>query len=248
MTITQNPMPVPMVGVKRLGNPALEAGGPYPVLYGGRGIQARLGSAQGGPYPVLYGGRGVQMRLGRGAFAPSVLYGVYAHQAYGFGRHRYARRGRGVGGYPSRMSSYARLSGVAECTGDPNACLTAWASGTRGLSGYPRLGAVSVPARVSYMATRLGQSLWDDVTSLFTPVPGGGSVTVDGTTQYVNSSGQDQSTPDPTAGSSNPLDIASNDATGLATAAVSGIATSIPWWGWALLAAGGGLLAYKVLK
>lgn len=70
-----------------------------------------------------------------------------------------------------------------------------------GSTRYPR------PLRSVGRAARLGQSTWDQFLGELGlgPTAGGGSVTTNGTTQYVNAEGEDQSTPDPNAGSYNPL-------------------------------------------
>lgn len=119
----------------------------------------------------------------------------------------------------------------------------------------PALRRRALAARVNGYARstpRLGQSLFSDIGSLFTPNPGGGSVTVDGTTTYVNSAGQDQATEDPNAGASiftDPLGVISEDVQGVA-ASTPGLdlfvsnpqsPTKAPLPGWLLPVAGVGV-------
>lgn len=87
--------------------------------------------------------------------------------------------------------------------------------------------------------------LWDDLVTLVSPVPGGGSVTdSSGQTTYVDSSGNPTSDPNQAGGQSffSPAGL-EYTASGVATAAeqtVTEAATSffssIPWWGWAIAA------------
>jgi hypothetical protein len=131
--------------------------------------------------------------------------------------------------------------------------------------------AATLQARVSgysrSSSSGLGQSLVDDIGSLFAPNPGGGSVTVDGTTTYVNSAGSDQATVDPNAGATlnpfssdpgthfDPLGVLSEDVQGVA-ASTPGLdlfvsnpqsPTKAPLPGW-LLPVGAGVAGLLVLK
>jgi hypothetical protein len=106
---------------------------------------------------------------------------------------------------------------------------------------------------------RLGQSIFDDLssdlTTVLSPTPGGGFETTGSTdpnAAYVNASGNDQSTPDPSAGSDNPLAILFNDVAPGATTAVATAANNaanalkgIPSWVWW---AGGGAALLAVLS
>lgn len=224
------------------------------VIYGGRDLS---GQGLGRAGRTRYAGRSAAAASRTGtppgqtvrptylmphAFAPSVLYG--ARNFFGQGMGRYGRR--------------VRLAGIERFA--PSVLYGAYTVQAQGMGRYRplnralpgRMGCCGAPSRYGgYPVKRLGQNIFSDIGSLFTPTPGGGSVTVDGQTQYVNAQGVDQSTVDPAAGQSlmtNPGAVLGYDASGLATAAASGLASSIPWWGWGLLVLGGGALAYKVLK
>jgi len=103
----------------------------------------------------------------------------------------------------------------------------------------------------------MGQSFWSDVTSLFSPTPGGGYV-VTGTNSdgsqnvnYTDSSGNPQTMTVP-AGASVDQSVQAQipstvayDTTGLATAAASTITSpfaSIPSWVWLVVGVGGLML------
>lgn len=153
------------------------------------------------------------------------------------------------------VRGYPRVRGIAPI---------AYLPSTMAVAPALRRRAATLQARVSGYgrspSSHLGQSLVDDIGSLFTPNPGGGSVTVDGTTSYVNSAGLDQSTVDPNAGASifsDPLAVISEDVQGVA-ASTPGLdlfvsnpqsPTKAPLPGWLLPVGLGaaGLLALKFL-
>jgi hypothetical protein len=217
------PMPLPRVGLKRLGqNPVVE----IPYFSGAWPRRPGLGNARA-PY---YGATRLSGRLGAGSEVYAAPNGPYiAPQMFPRSPHHPPYYGS-YGGFliQAGLGRYGRMQ--------------AQPSPVRRMRGYARLGSCGGYPK------RLGQNWWNDLTSLFTPVPGGGSGTVHGQTTYVDSSGNPSATYDPVAGSSNPLTIAANDASGLASAAVSSIGSALPWWGWALIVGGGGLLVYRGLK
>jgi hypothetical protein len=206
--ISLAPMPTPVV---RLGN-----GAPYPVFTAGRRFQtAGMGEA---PYPVFTAGRRFQT-AGMGA---SPGYAPYPVVTAG---RRFQTAGMG------NSPAYAPYPIVTAGRRFQTAGMGRHRGSRRRVGGYPRMGCCAGYPRFGSYKRRLGQNLWDDLTSLFTPNPGGGSVTVNGATTYVNSQGQDQSTPDPNAGASlltDPGAVFSEDASGLASAATSTLASS-PW-------------------
>lgn len=139
------------------------------------------------------------------------------------------------------------------------------------LRAYPRMGnpmprMIVAPAQQLAYARRARMNgyarstprlsgLLDDIGSLFTPNPGGGSVTVDGTTSYVNSAGVDQSTEDPSAGASilsDPGAVLTEDVEGVASAATGGLIpnpqspTNLPGWVLPAAGVGVGLLLLKI--
>lgn len=186
----------------------------------------RIGPGRLGQVPVweLDAPRVQRLRLGDARYPGAPYYGSYG--AYliqaGLGR-AVVRHGGGVAYQAPRVVPWG-LRGYAR------------------LGGYPRgLGRVG--------PRRLGQSWWEDFSTIFGPVPGGGSVTTHAGTTCVDSNGNaiagnaDGSCPSLPS-------WAGYTATGLASAATSGLASDIPWWVYLLgagaialyLGAGKGLL------
>jgi hypothetical protein len=110
-----------------------------------------------------------------------------------------------LGGYPRRMGAYPYYVTYAPMI--PGAPGQGLAGRPRRLRGYPYSTVYTVPGQgLAGRIRRLGQDsgldYGSELESLFTPTAGGGSATTSAGTVYVNSQGEDQSTPDPNAGQS----------------------------------------------